>query len=141
MNWEIVVSILAALGLFEAVKLLLHFWLKETLIARNLEIRKIANNALEALVWLKERNFETPLPRQVERELVLGIHKIDSYDKDLGDKLMKIVNSPRFIEILYKSGGEKNRKLITEIHKDVYKTGDYLSKKLSKLRYKSIFGS
>lgn len=139
MNLELVISIVTSLGIFEALKLILNHWLKETVIAKNLEIRKISDNALKSVVWLKERNFETGLPRDVESLLVLDVHKIDGYQKNLGDKLMQIINYPRMIEILYKNGGEKNRDLITKLHKDVTKTSDYLTKELSRLRYKPLF--
>ena len=49
MNLELIVTIVTSLGIFEALKLILHYWLKETVIAKNLEIRKIANKTQKYL--------------------------------------------------------------------------------------------
>ncbi len=139
-DWNIVVSILTALGIFEIIKKILLFSLENNLIKRNLEIREIAERALNYCNWLKLRNFEQPLGYEETAKLTLDILKVDSFDKKLGDDLMHLVNNPRMMNILYndKDGGERNRDFINKLHKEVYEINERLTEKLNYLRYKPI---
>lgn len=140
MNWEIVISIITALGIFEIFKKFLFFGFEKTLIKKNLEIREIAERALKCNVWLKERNFEEPLESSVRSQLLLDICKIEEFDKDLADNLMRLINNPLMMKILYedKNGGERHRKLISILHKETCEVSKKLNKKLNYLRYYPI---
>ena len=142
-DWNIVVSILAALGIFEVVKRTLLFWLDNNVIKRNLEIRDIAERALVYFNNLKLRNFEEPLPVEDVRQLRLDITKIDQWDKNLGDDLMTLINYPWMIKIfhdnsLHDQSGEYQKQMI-KYHTELHDRVDKLVKKLNRLRYKPIF--
>lgn len=142
-DWNIVVSILTALGIFEAIRRTLLFWLDNNVIKRNLEIREIAERALVYCNDLKLRNFEEPLPIEVVRQLRLDITKIDHWDKQLGDDLMTLINYPWMIKTFHDNSlrdqsGEYQKQMI-KYHTELHDRVDKLVKKLNRLRYKPIF--
>lgn len=142
-NWNLVASILTALGIFEFIKRLLFFWLDNNLIKRNLEIREIAERALIHCNNLKLRNFEEPLSIDDVRQLRLDITKIDQYDKKLGDALMALINDPILIKTFYQNSlhadGNEYLKLMNKYHRELHDKIDKLVPKLNQLRYKPIF--
>lgn len=135
---QIIISVLIALGIFEAVKKILLFFIDNTVIKRNLEIREIATRVQDCLSWLKLSNFEQPFAVDITSQLYSDIAKMEEEDKELADNIMVLINYPRMTEFLYKNGGEKNRELITDYHNELTTLAPKLNKKLNKLRYKPL---
>lgn len=59
-------------------------------------------------------------------------------DKEMSDDMMKLINYPLIINLLYKSGGEKNREMIDVYHRELHNITPKLNNKLNYLRYKPI---
>lgn len=140
MNWGLIFSIITALGIFEFVKKIVNFGLENNFLRKNLEIREIADRALKYSVWLKERNFEEPLSSDARSQLNLDICKIEEFDEELAENLMRLINNPLMMGFLYKdkNGGERHRQLINMLHKELSDKNRALNRKLNHLRYKPI---
>lgn len=137
-----VFSILTALGIFEAIKRILFFWLDNNLIKRNLEIRAIAERALSYCNDLKLINFQEPLSLADRRQLRLDVTKVDSWNKQLGDELMELINYPFLIKTFHENSKHdptgEYLKLMVKYHTEIHDKVDKLVIKLNKLRYKPI---
>jgi hypothetical protein len=137
MNWNLVISILTALGIFEIIKKLLSFSFENNLIKRNLEIREIAERVLTWSSWLKLRNFEQSLPPAVANQLYLDIFKIEDIDKELSGDIMRLINYPQMNVFLHESLDKQpqNMDIIRDNCEKCHNMTDKLNKKCNKLRY------
>lgn len=141
-NWNLVISILTALGIFEAIKTIIMFMVVNNFIKKNLEIREISERALKILVELKNSQFTKPLDEETKKTLYLDVHKIMDLDQELSRDFMMMINMPVMIETLRtndsRSGFNQNTKVILDFQHKMLDKSDKLVPKLNKLRYKPI---
>lgn len=140
MDWNLVITIITALGIFEVIKKIFNFVLENNIIKRNLEIREIAERVLEWSSWLKLRNFEGPLPLEITNKLYIDVFKIESFDKHLSQDIMRLINFPQMNSFLYKNVKKQpeNMKLIRDNCERLHDMTNKMNKKCNKLRYLPI---
>lgn len=139
-NWNLVTSILAALGIFKAVELVVVFSVENNLIKRNLEIRDTASRIIQWTSWLLARNFEIPLPEEAKNQLHLDSIKLLSVDGELSEDVMLLINVPVLIEFWGCNPGSDHEDLASmrKFHQMISSRSEIIIAKCNQLRYKPI---
>ncbi|MBI3980741.1 hypothetical protein HY345_01965 [Candidatus Microgenomates bacterium] len=141
-DWNLVYSFLTALGIFEAIKIILIYFVQNNYLKKNVEIREISDRVLTSLIWLKEKQFTQPLELDIKSKLYLDVHKIQDFDKSLSEDIMMMINVPVVIETLRsndeKTGYEQNAAVILGYQHTMLDRSEKLVPKLNKLRYQPI---
>ena len=144
MNWNLIFSILTALGIFEGIRIVVIYSIKNNYIKKNVEIREIADRLLKSLIWLKEKQFTEPLDFNIKGKLYLDVHKIQDFDKELSEDIMMMINVPVVIETLRLSDKKTgynlnaNAKVILDYQMRMLDRSEKLVPKLNRLRYQPV---
>ena len=114
---DLILAIAGGLGLFEAGKLLILHFVRDSVIKRNLDIRAIAERFSTWTAWLKLRNFEQTLPQDVEIQLNHDALRLRKYHKLIADGMFELMRSPTHNALLYRIFKEKPDELFKELSK------------------------
>lgn len=137
MNWEIVVSILTSLGIFKVVDLLLTYFFKDTLIAKNIEFRKAANRLLERIVESKAGNHEYVFDNKTMGQIYFDIEVINEINEELSKDIRNVFSYPYMIHIMMRLDDYAER--IVKYEEELANLEETSIKRLKKIRYLSLF--
>jgi len=142
-NFKFVLEVAIALGIVEIIKISIVYIFKKSVIAKNLEVRNIADNILNWSAWLKRRDFKQELPNSIADKMYIYVFKLEMFNGKLAGDLMDLLNRSHILKQLKTI--QKNGNLVAR-EKDILENFNKLhdltlkiNRKCNKLRYKPLF--
>lgn len=140
-EWNLVFSILTALGFFEIIKQFVQHYLKHDLFGKNHEIRKTATRVQKFLVKLRCEDFKNPISGKDKEVLILDVMRIADGDKAFTTGIMQLINIPVSIKT-HRDNSQTNpeeAKTAVEETRRLYDLTEDLNKKCNYYRKLPLF--
>lgn len=141
-DWNLIFNIVTALGVFEAVKRTLLYFLEDNVFKRNRERREIADLALKAMAKLLRKQFMEPLDEPTYNKIYESVHIVEGEDKKLAGDLMLMLNVPTLIKTRLddqnRAGYDLHNKEIYSDQMKMYELSQALIPKLREMRYEFL---
>jgi len=140
MNWNLVVNIFIALGLFEVVKKIIFHYIDNNIIKRNIEIREISNRFMDYCLQLKQSEFRHELSREKYDQATIDIIKFRALDNDVASSMSWLILAPTIFtaEKQIAKFQPIDEQQTTEYINNLIKTADTMIDKCNKYRYQPI---